>query len=407
MIIKALCSTIYCTNARNGGFLGLAENKGADILKTILLVNGTMNFGGAETMIMDIIRTLKDHFRFVFLINRKKGTVPAGVFDDEIKGMEIPIYYIDAVWDVGIKEYERQFKQIVDRIGTVDVVHSHLNSKGGIICRCAYKCGIKRRIVHSHAKIVFDGSLLSRLANSAELHIQRRWIKKYATDFWGCSDEAMLSLFTKKQISSTNACIIHNAINLQKFLSGDKDALRRELNLSQNDVIVGTVGRIAAVKNYNLAADIVKELWRRGVRVHYVVAGAKQHKEPVKYLFDELGCSEYFHYIGERSDTENIYSGLDLYLGTSKREGLGLSVVEAQACGVNCVVSEGFPRICDMNVGLVNFVDSTDPEVWADTIESILEIKKPPASAAVEDAVKKAGFDIKTEANRIKHYYNT
>ena len=56
-------------------------------MKTILLVSGTMNFGGAETMVMDILRKLKDDFRFVFLINRKKGTEPVGLFDEEIKEM--------------------------------------------------------------------------------------------------------------------------------------------------------------------------------------------------------------------------------------------------------------------------------------------------------------------------------
>lgn len=375
-------------------------------MKTILLVNGAMNFGGTEIMIMDILRKLKDEFRFVFLINRKKGTQPIGDFDQEIKGMNIPMYYIDAVWDVGVKEYERQFKDIINQIGKVDVVHSHLNSKGGVISRCAYKCGIKRRIVHCHAKIVFDGSLPRRIANNAELKIQRKWIKKYATDFWGCSKEALPSLFNEKQISSERCHVIHNAINLNRFMCGDRNALRKELNLTSQDIIIGSVGRIAAVKNYELAADIIKELWNRGINVHYVVAGDRQSSASVDYLFDTLGKDERFHYLGVRNDVENLYSSFDIYLGTSKREGLGLSVVEAQASGTNCLISTGFPRLCDMGMGLVNFVESSNYVKWVDSIEKLLDNIKKIDKDSIEAAIKSAGFDIENEATRLKNYYN-
>ena len=375
-------------------------------MKTILLVSGTMNFGGAETMVMDILRKLKDDFRFVFLINRNKGTKPVGMFDEEIKAMGIPMYYIDAVWDVGVKEYERQFKEVVQKIGKVDVVHSHVNSKSGIVCCCAQRCGIKRRIVHCHAKIIFDGSLKSRVVNNAELFIQRHWIKKYATDFWGCSEDAMPSLFTKKQINSEKARIIHNAINMEKFTSCDGGVLRKEYNLSKDALVIGTVGRIAKVKNYRLAADIVKELWQRNVDCYYVVAGVKQDLADAQYLFDTLSGDRRFIYIGTRNDIQNIYKDLSLYLGTSKREGLGLSVVEAQAGATPCVVSSGFPKLCDMGLNLVDFVDSADVKVWADRVERMLESKTVPQRQEIENAIRMSGFDINTETAKLREYYN-
>ncbi len=375
-------------------------------MKTILLVSGTMNFGGAETMVMDILRKLKDDFRFVFLINRNKGTNPVGMFDEEIKSMGIPMYYIDAVWDVGIKEYERQFKRIVDEIGEVDVLHSHVNSKSGIVCRCAYKCGIKKRIVHCHAKIIFDGSLLSRTVNKAELFIQRRWIKKYATDFWSCSEDAMPSLFTNKQIKSGKARIIHNAINMEKFTACDDGVLRKEFGLSKDDIVIGTVGRIASVKNYRLAADIIKELWSRNFDCYYVVAGVKQAAQEAEYLFNTLSGDKRFLYIGTRGDIQNIYRDLDLYLGTSKREGLGLSVVEAQAGDTPCVVSSGFPKLCDMGLNMVDFVDSADPKVWADRVQLMLEKKNTHNQNEIETAIRTSGFDINTETIKIREYYN-
>lgn len=375
-------------------------------MKTVLIVNGAMGRGGAEVMIMDLLRKLHTSFNFVFLINRKKGTNPVGDFDEEIKSFGIPIYYIDAVWDVGIFEYERQFKKIVEAIGKIDIVHSHLNSKGGIISRCAYRCNIPRRIVHCHAKLIFNGSILSRFANNVELYIQRYWINKYATDYWACSEEAMTSLYTKEHINSDRGQVIHNAINVSKFTSVRGETLADELGIVDEPVI-GSVGRIANVKNYKLTAKIIKELWNRGHNFHYVVAGRKQDDEQVKFLFDTLGRDKRFHYLGVRDDVERIYNGIDIYLGTSLREGLGLSAVEAQASGDNCFLSGGFPKLCDVGLNRVKFIESKDVIIWADEIEKALTIKRETDVGKIVNAIRTAGFDVELEAKRVKELYNS
>lgn len=374
-------------------------------MKTILQVNGVMNRGGAEMMLMELIRRLHNDFRFVFMITCKKGTRPKGDFDDELRSYGILIYYIDAVWDVGVKEYERQFKAIVEQIGDVDVVHSHMNSKGGIISRCAKKLGIPKRIVHSHAKLVFDGSPVSRVANYAELYLQRFWINRCATDYWGCAEEALESLFTRTNRQSEKAQVIHNAIDLEKLSTCPQYTIRDELGLSTNDLVIGTVGRIATVKNYELAADVISELWKRGVDCHYVVAGRKQSDGSVRYLFDKLGNDSRFHYLDVRSDLPAIYHGFDIYLGTSHREGLGLTAVEAQSCGTYCVLSDGFPKLCDVGARLVSFVKGNDATAWADQITELSKALPRKTSEEICSAVRASGFDVATEAERVKELY--
>ncbi len=375
-------------------------------MKTVLEVNGVMNRGGAEMMLMDLVRKLHHQFRFVFLITCKKGTRPKGDFDEELKAMGIPLHYIDAVWDVGLKEYARQFKAVVQEIGKVDAVHSHMNSKGGIIAKCAAECGIKRRIVHSHAKLVFGGSLLSRLANYTELYLQRRWIKRYATDFWGCSDEALVSLFDAEQRRSPKAQVIHNAIDLEKFSRYNGPNIREELGIPESSFVIGSVGRIAAVKRYELAADVIEALWKRGVDCHYIVAGRKQTEGCVQYLFNKLGQDPRFHYVGVRDDLPAIYHGLNLYLGTSIREGLGLTAVEAQACGIPCLLSSGFPPLCDVGAGLVSFMDSVQAEDWADYVVRHGLNNEHASVEKVEQAVRRTGFDVAVEAARVGALYH-
>ncbi|MBR5223564.1 MAG: glycosyltransferase [Clostridia bacterium] len=376
-------------------------------MKTILQVTGTMDRGGAEMMLMDLVRQLHKDFCFKFLVVTKKGSRPKGDFDEELKSLGIEIYYIDAVWDVGVKEFSRQFKLIVEQIGHIDVVHSHLNSKGGIISKCAAKAGIKKIIVHSHAKLKFDGSIVSKIANYTELYIQRYWINKYATDYWACSKEALSSLFTKKHCECQNAQVIHNAIDLEKFSRYSGETIRDELNIPNDAFVIGTVGRIAKVKNYEFAADVIKALWDRGFDCHYVVAGRKQSESSANYLFEKLSNDPHFHYVGVCEDLPALYHSFDLYLGTSLREGLGLTAVEAQASGVNCVLSSGFPTLCDVGANLVSFVEGNDPIKWADYIINNYSEIKIVDTNEIENAVRNSGFDILAEAVIVKEIYNS
>lgn len=374
-------------------------------MKTILQVTSIMDRGGAEMMLMDLVRYLHNDFRFIFLVVSKKGSRPKGDFDDELKSLGIEIHYIDAVWDVGIKEFSRQFKAVIEKIGHIDVVHSHLNSKGGIISKCAAKAGIKKIIVHSHAKLRFDGSIISKIANYTELYLQRYWINKYATDYFGCSKEALASLFTKKHCESEKAKVIHNAIDLEKFSRYSGETIRDELNIPNDAFVIGTVGRIAKVKKYELAADVIKTLWEKGFDCHYIVAGRKQTDSSVNYLFEKLSKDPRFHYVGVREDLPTLYHGFDLYLGTSVREGLGLTVVEAQASGVNCILSNGFPKLCDVGANLVSFIDGNDPQKWADFIMSNCSKLRIADIEEIENAVRSSGFDISVEAVKVKKLY--
>ncbi len=118
-----------------------------------------------------------------------------------------------------------------------------------------------------------------RDANYTELALQRLWINHYATDFWGCSEEAQESLFTEADRTSDRAQVIHNAVDLEAFLAAPQCTIRQELEIPEEALVIGTVGRIAQVKHYELAADTIRALWDRNVNCHYVAAA--ENRQPV------------------------------------------------------------------------------------------------------------------------------
>ena len=127
---------------------------------TVLIATGTMNAGGAETLIMEMLRQKTDRINYIMLIHYA-GEVEVGVYDEEIRSLGIPIVYIPSVGSVGANKYIKEFERVIRQIEHVDIIHSHLNGVGGIIAKAAKKAGIKNRIVHCHADITFKGSKLS------------------------------------------------------------------------------------------------------------------------------------------------------------------------------------------------------------------------------------------------------
>lgn len=377
----------------------------------ILQVVGVMNRGGAETMLMDLFRRLHSNFRFIFLVNKKKHTTPKGDFDDDITSIQGEMIYIDSVWDIGIIKYISHFKKIVEQIGKIDIVHSHLNSKGGIISFAARKCGIDYVIVHSHACLKFSGSLSSVIVNCAELYFQRYLINKYATDYWACSEEALESLFNKKNINSDRCLVIKNAIDSEKYLNIDLGKLvdiKKSLNLPCDRLIIGTVGRIAKVKNYDFLIDVLKLLKEKGIQFLFIFVGLKQDKVYSNEVFGkikEYGMENDVMYLEPRSNLEYIYPLFDLFVAASAREGLGLVSVEAQAAGVPCIISEGFPKCVDMGLSLVSFVKGFDVDEWVDIIVESKDNSRLDDKDKILNAIRNKGYDIVTEAEKVKNLY--
>ena len=114
----------------------------------VLQVVGTMNRGGAEVMLMDILRYKPDDVHFDFLINNPpEDLYREGVFDKEILERGCKIKHIGTQLRMGPAKYVKRFHNIYEELRP-DVVHIHLNAKCGIIAYAAHKAGCKRIITH-------------------------------------------------------------------------------------------------------------------------------------------------------------------------------------------------------------------------------------------------------------------
>lgn len=368
----------------------------------VLQVVGTMNLGGAEVMLMDILRNKPAGIHFDFLVNNPLDDLyREGRFDEEIKSYGCKIRHIATQSEIGPIRYIRFFNAIYKELQP-EVVHIHLNSKCGLIAMAAHTAGCKRIIAHCHADIRFRGTIKNRILGELELFIQKLLISRYATDYWGCSSEAIKRLFFPW--IRNYSVVINNAINLKAYQSvtvKEVNSIRSSYNLPASTIILGNVGRIVPHKNIAFVVDVMSILQSKGNDVAFVIVGRNSSPEYFKRVMTrarEKGIpSNRLLILGERSDVPTIMHSFDVFVGPALKEGFGLVAVEAQAASIPCILSEGFPKTVDMGVGLCKFIDSFNPEIWANAIIDSFNLAKVPESV-VHSAIESHGFDARENA---------
>lgn len=340
---------------------------------SILIANGTMNAGGTETLIMEILRHQTGRVRYILMVHYQ-DQIQEGIFDDEIRSLGVEIVYIPSVGSIGINGYCKQFQEVVAHLGKIDVIHSHLNANGGIICKAAKMAGIKHRICHCHADIRFKGSRVTNLKEELVLQVLRLYVNHYCTDFWACSNEAWKRLFYpwKKKV------VIHNMIDVQKYLtsSSEKGKAKAAIGL-EGKFIVGSVGRVARIKNYELVLEAIAILKKKAIETHFVCYGRFDSKKDaycaeLLTLAEKFGIMDMVHFMDNTTNVARDIKAFDVFLMPSTTEGFGMAAIEAQAAGLPSLLSTGVPRIVDVELGLVNFL-ITNPQEWADTIYQSLK----------------------------------
>lgn len=378
----------------------------------VLQVHGIMLRGGAEIMTMDICRHLSSDMQVDFLINTKKDNHGLkGDFDDEIEQLGGRLRHIGTQWELGPIKYIAQFKKIIKDIGKPDVVHIHLNAKCGIIALAARLSGIKKIIAHCHGeRLVPRGSFFNVLARTVELKLQRLLVALFATDYWGCSEKACESLFYRRVLRQDKAIVINNAMDVEAFHSVPEEQttqLLRSYGVNDNTFIVGNTGRVVRRKELGFIIDVLEVLDRKRVDFLFVCAGRVDDNDYMSEVLGkvkEKGLENNVLFLGDCDNIPTVLSTFDAFVSPARDEAFGMVAAEAQAAGLPCILSTGFPQAVDLNLGLVSFVDNSDPEEWAVAILRIRDHKCLDRDM-IRNRIKERGFDADENAKRIEAMY--
>ncbi|MDF1665143.1 MAG: glycosyltransferase, partial [Planctomycetota bacterium] len=187
-------------------------------------------------------------------------------------------------------------------------------------------------------------------------------------DSYLCVSQAVAShVQSQLNLPESRVTIIPNGRDLKPFLTLD-------LEPSQSDTWkLGTVGRLDEQKDQALLLEVLAELKKRGRRFHCVIAGEGALREPLLKQREELGLLETeVELLGRRDDVPRLLEQMDLFILTSKYEGLPIAAIEAMAAG-RPIVATRVPGIIDVieeSYGCL--VDYRDAKGLADEIERLM-----------------------------------
>ncbi len=368
---------------------------------TVWEMNGVMNAGGTESLIMEIFRNSLSRVKYILVVH-VENDIAKGIYDDEIRLLGVPIHYLPSVGSGGIREYIRAFQKLVQKIGTPDVIHCHLNAVSGVIVLAAKKAGIKCRIIHCHADITYKGSFICRMVNETKLAIMKILVNRYGNYYWACSSRAANRLFYYNKKKT----VIPNVISVEKYLHTDKKYKeeREALGIETDVVVIGSIGRIARIKNYEVLIQSVAEMRRCNKNILLICYGRivdQEYYDSLVHLMQECRVGNAVRFMGNSQQIYSAISAFDVFVMPSLTEGFGVAALEAQAAGLQTLVSTGVPREIDMGLQLVQYIDPHTVTDWVTAIEN--HCKNRPSKEVIIQAFENNGYSA---ANAVKEIEN-
>ena len=355
----------------------------------VLQVIRKMDYGGAETLIMNIYRTIdKDKIQFDFLVSAK------GEYDEEIKKLGGNIYYTPTRRQ-GIVKYKKAYKEFFrGNAKKYNAIHYHCSSLSNIYpLKLAKKYGIKNRFIHSHN--TFQEGIMHNILNT----VNKSVINKYATKMLACSTEAGNYVFGNNSFE-----IIKNGIQAKKYEYNEeiREKKKKELGLNEEEMTLIDVARFSEQKNHDFLIDIFYEVSKKQENSKLILIGEGPLEEKIKNKIKKLNIDDKVIILKKRNDVNEILQTADIFVLPSLFEGLPLVGIEAQASGLPIITSDTVSKELAIT-DLVNFYSlNEDAKSWAD---EIIKMNNKKERKQTFKEIQRAGYDIEATTAKLQSYY--
>lgn len=268
-----------------------------------------------------------------------------------------------------------------------ETVHIHQNSASmAMDAFVAQLCGVKAVIGHSHntfCNVLWQHRLFKPFVN-------------YLLDYrFACSEAAGHWVFNKAKFS-----LINNAIDTEKYAfdAEQRKEIREELGID-NKFVVGFIGRLHEQKNPFRLIDIFAELHKQRENAVLVLLGEGHLRQNMEEYTKANGVSDSCLFLGHRKDVPKILMGFDVFLMPSLYEGLPVVLVEAEASGLKCVISDYVPAINLTN--RLQIIRLSQPnEEWIKALVNVANCNR-----NVRQQIIDGGYDIHSEAKKLQEFY--
>ena len=259
--------------------------------------------------------------------------------------------------------------------------------------------GVPVRVLHSHNTQLQTRSRVSHLI----ARVLRHFFRFSATHYFACSDLAAEWLFPPSVCKKKNYKILQNGVDLKQFLFNPeiRSELRAKLSISENQLLLGHVGRFMPQKNHSFLLEIFASVAEKKPDTRLMLIGSGVHQADAEKKAAELGITDKVLFIGSVENVSDYLQAMDLFVMPSLFEGLPVTGIEAQAAGLPCIFSDTITRelaITDLAEYLP--INSIDP--W---VERICRADASLPRKNAEDQIIRAGYSIDHTAAQLREFY--
>ena len=345
----------------------------------IIRIITRMNVGGPSKHVINLTKGL-EHYGFETHLISGQPSKDEGDMFEQAANKNIPVTII--------RSMNRAISPLNDLISLIkiikeikkfspDIIHTH-TSKAGFLGRiAAMVCGVKQ-IYHTYHGHVFKG-YFSKINTALVIAIERI-LSSFTTN---------LITLTPNQANEINRLIrprnshkivtIPLGLDLNKNLTTPRNLnkWRTSMGFSQNDFVIGIIGRLVPIKNHELIIESMNQLCKTNPFIHLAIVGDGELTNKLRLKVKELNLENNIHFCGINKNVEEIYSDLDLLVLCSKNEGTPVVIIEALASG--CPVAStkvgGVEEVLDF--GRLGRLLSLEPDSFTQELtKAIKDIKE-------------------------------
>ena len=353
-----------------------------------MITTGFTKYGGLASVVMNCLRQM-DISEFKICI--VSGNVPENDLLDECKERGIEYIRISGRNRNPIKYMYR----LMNISHSYDVIHIHSNSATAAIELIAAKlAGIKIRIVHNHT---------AKCEHQIASFFLKPVFSKLYTHGIACSQKAGDWIFNNK-----NYQILNNSIDTEiyRFNCESRKRIRQQYEIDNNCICIGHVGKIYQPKNHKFLIDIFKDYHSFVKNSKLLLVGDGIMREDIELYVEELSISDSVIFAGMKPNVNEYLSAFDIFVFPSLWEGMPLSVLEAQASGLPCIISNAI----DTDVIATNIVTmlplDEGTKAWVERLPEKIEYNREKKSDESILQLRANNYDSRVSANILRKLYS-
>lgn len=299
----------------------LMPETNTDNPRVMILASGDL-WAGAEAVICELCTGLKQYTS----VDVTAVLLNEGVLADRCREADIPTHVIE----------ERKYNFIVLTKHTINlaqtlrphIIHAHRYKEN--ILALVIKVFLKgvHLVSTIHGRFEHQGGLRQKMLKLVNAFILGRAFSSVVAVSHDLKDYLSYDLHIPEFKIS---CVI-NGIG-----TGNKE---RTNIMAGETITIGSAGRLFPVKDYSFMVDVARDLCRRKDQIRFVLAGDGPDMIQLSGKIKEYGIEEKFQLLGHVNDMIQFYQSIDIYLNTSKHEGMPVTVLEAMSHGIPVVAPD-------------------------------------------------------------------